>query len=73
MDTWETAAIKAADTAEPQGAPGDICAFAVTKFFLTQEEITLAFAGMCCLLLSKNKEDTRDPSNILLKGSIQRK
>ena len=68
MDTRETPAVKAADTAAPQRTPGDICAFAISKTFLTQE-IILAHTGMWCQLLLK----TMSPHEIydfFLKGPV---
>ena len=39
MDTRETPANKAADTAVPWRVPGDICALAMPKTFCPQEEM----------------------------------
>ena len=46
METKEPQATKAPDTVAPQRVSRDICAFAVPKTFLTQEEIILAHTGM---------------------------
>ena len=69
MDTRETPATKAAEVA----APGDICALATQRTFLTQEEIVLAQTSLCCLLLPKNREVTCDPSDFFLNGSVHLK
>ena len=53
MDTRETPAAKFADAAAPWKEPRDICALAIQRNFLTQEEIFLAQTGLCCLLLPK--------------------
>ena len=55
MDTWETPATKATDTALPPRVPGEVCIFTTPKTFLTKEEIVLAHTGMCCLLFFENK------------------
>ena len=71
MDTSETPATTATDIAAPQRVQGDQCVFTTPKTFLTQEEIILKHTVMCCLLLSKNKEYTQDPSDFFLKGSVR--
>ena len=53
METRETPATKAAEAAAPQREPGDICALAKPRTFLTQEEMVLAQTSPCCLLLLK--------------------
>ena len=58
MDTRETPATKAAESTAPWRAPGDICALAIHKTFLTQEVNVLAHTGMCWQLLPRNTEDT---------------
>ena len=45
MDTKETPATQAAEAAAPPREPGDICASATQRTFLTQEEIALAQTG----------------------------
>ena len=54
---------KAADTAAPQNVPTDICAFAIIKTVLTQEEIILAHTGLYCLLLPKKKKTKKNKKN----------
>ena len=71
MVTRETPAAKAAEAATPQREPGDICALATPRTFLTQEEMVLAQTGRCCLVLPKKKV-TRDPSGFFLKDSVRR-
>ena len=71
MDTREIPATKVANTAAPHRIPGDICAIAITKTFLTQNEIILEHTGMCCLLLPQNKEYMKDLLNFFLKGYAQ--
>ena len=56
MDTRETPAAKAAEAATPWREPGDICALATQRTFLTQEEMVLAQTGQCCLLLPKKEK-----------------
>ena len=58
MVTRETPAAKAAEAATPQREPGDICALAIPRTFLTQEEMVLAQTGRCSLLLPKKREVT---------------
>ena len=55
MDTGKTPAAKAAG---PQREPGDICALATQRTFLTQEQMVLAQTGLCCLLLPPKREVT---------------
>ena len=47
----ETPAAKAVEVAATQREPGDICALATKRTFLTQEEMVLAQTSLCCLLL----------------------
>ena len=54
MVTRETPAAKAAEAATPWREPGDICALATPRTFLTQEEMVLAQTG-CLLLPQKEK------------------
>ena len=70
MVTKETPAPKAMDTAAPQRVPGYICASAIPKTFLTQDEIILAHMGLCSLLLPKDKMYPSDPSDFFPKGSV---
>ena len=53
MDTRETQAAKAAETAAPHTVPRDICALVILKTFFTLAEIILAYTGMCYALLPK--------------------
>ena len=46
MDTRETPATKDAEAAAPWREPGDICALAAGRTFLTQEEMVLAQTGL---------------------------
>ena len=55
MVTRETPVAKAAEAAIPQREPGDICALATQRTFLTQEEMVLAQTGQCCLLSPPKK------------------
>ena len=48
----------------------DICALAIQRTFLTQEEVVLALTGLCCLLLPKNREVQHNPPGFFLKGSV---
>ena len=57
----------------PQREPGDICALATLRTFLTQEEMVLAQTGQCCLLLPKKREVTQDPSGFILNDSVHLK
>ena len=69
MDARKTPLLKAVEAT----APTDVCALAIHKMFLTQEEIILAYTSMCCLLLPRNREDTWDPSASFLKGLLKHK
>ena len=73
MDTRETAATKTAEAAAPWRDPGDICALATQRNFLTQEEMVLAQIGLCCLLLPKKREVTHNPPSLFLNGSVHLK
>ena len=55
----ETPATKATEVKTFHTAPRDMCALAIHKTFLTQEEIILAHTGMCCLLLLRNRRHLR--------------
>ena len=68
MDTRETLATKAAEAVAPQREPGEICALATQRIFLTQEEMVLAQTGLCCLLLPRKREVTRNPPGFILNG-----
>ena len=50
-----TPATMAAEAAVPQRVPRGIHALAILESFLTQKVIILAYTGMCCLLLPKNR------------------
>ena len=63
MDITKTPGANAEDATAPWRVPNNICTIAILKTFLTKEEIILAHAGKCCLLLPRNKVDTRDPSD----------
>ena len=71
MDTREIPANKAVYTAAPQQVPRGLCALAIPKTFLTQEEISLAHTGICGLLLAKNREEAQDLCNFFLTALIQ--
>ena len=57
--------IKATDAAASQRVPRDICALAIFKALLTQEETVLVHIGMCCLFLPRKIEDAQDPSDLI--------
>ena len=67
MDTRETPATKAAEATAPQREPGDLCALATQRTFLTQEEMVVAQTGLCCLLLPKKKRSHTQSIRLLLK------
>ena len=73
MNTWETPAAKAAEAAAHVREPRDICALASQRTLLTQDEMVLAQTGLYCLLLSKNREVTCNPSGFMLDGSVHLK
>ena len=73
MDTRETTVTKPAEATVPQTAVRDISTLAMCKTFLTKEEIVLAHTSILCLLLPTNGEDTWDPSDVFLKGSVWHK
>ena len=70
MNTREILAGKAGEAIAIQTTPSDILTSAIYKTFLTKEEIILAHTNMCWLLLTWNREDIQDPSDIFLKGSV---
>ena len=70
MDTRET---PAAEAAALLSTSRDICALAMHKTLLTQEEVILAHTGICPLLLPRNREDTQYLSAFFLKGSVWHK
>ena len=71
LDTREIPVTMAAHTTAPHTVPRD--AFAILKTFFTQEEIILAHISMCCLLLPKNRQDTKDTPDLFVKGSEKHK
>ena len=73
MDTRETPALKAVQAATPWREPGNICALAAQRTFLTQEEMVLAQITQSCLLLPKNREVTCDPLGFILNDSVHLK
>ena len=70
MDNRETQTTVPSNTIAHQRVHRDTCAMQILKTFLTPEEIVFANTVMCCLLLPRIKQDTRDPSDLFLKGSL---
>ena len=70
MVTRETPAAKAAEAASPQREARDICALAIPRTFLTQEEMVLVQTGQCCLLLLNKREVTLRSIWLLLNDSV---
>ena len=56
MDTRETPATKVAEAAAPWREPGELCALATQRTFLTQEEMVFEQTGLCCLLSPKKEK-----------------
>ena len=70
VDSEGIPAIKDVGAAAPWRVPSNICVIAMLRTFCTQEEIILiisAHTGICCLLLSKNREVSQNPYNFFLR------
>ena len=73
MDTRDTSVAKGIDTAAHQRVPRGILPLAILHTFLTQKVIVFTHADICCLLIPRDNEDTQNPSDFFLKGSVHSK
>ena len=69
-DTRET---PATNVTAPQSKPGDICALATERTFLTQEEMVLAQTGCAAYCYPKKREVTCNLRGFFLNGSLHLK